>query len=427
MSNSNADMEASTQLSEVEVARVGWLELFYDLVVVAWLAHTNMLIMDNEFENHHIDIEAANLVPLVLGAGFVLYVVWLTMTTINNKFPASGLVRRTTMFAQMFLMIVAMLSFDPGGLSTSYGMGAIGLIFLICGVAYADVGIRIPAVRRAMFASAGAAVVACAICMVGIPIVGNAYLSASKGIPFAVAGAVIMCIPLVVFYSRRAQGQYRIQLHHLDERWGQLTLITLGESFLLFAEELAGVEELPNIWLFLLVFVTIVAIWRLYFDSGMRRPYDSEPESRHYYALIVAQFFVIIGIVSTIDALVDAVAGISEDFQQIFGLMTVGSLVFMLSLALLTWGRRGRAEGVVATNLLMALVIGHWTQIYLVWDDSMSEEFFVMGICIFIIVYAWCINLVDNHANRLFQSKLPAHSRLHRVAKESDDSTQIQK
>ena len=90
-------------------------------------------------------------------------------------------------------------------------------------------------------------------------------------LPFAVAGAVILMIPLAAFYRPKAQTAFRIDMHHLDERWGQLTLITLGESFLLFAEELTGVHEIPNLWLFFIVFVTIVAIWRLYFDSAMRR------------------------------------------------------------------------------------------------------------------------------------------------------------
>lgn len=426
MSNSNAETETSTQLDEVEGARVGWLELFYDLVVVAWLAHTNMLIIGGEESSAGPHEEGANYVPLVLGAGLMLYVVWMTMTTINNKFPASGLVRRSTMFGQMFFMLVAMLSFDPGGLPTPYGIGAIGFIFLICGIAYADVAIRIPAVRRSMFASAGAAVVAFLICVVGV------FLSRKPdpwpALPFAVAGAIVLIIPLAAFYSPKAQTNHRIQMHHLDERWGQLTLITLGESFLLFAEELTGVEEIPNVWLFLLVFITIVALWRLYFDSAMRRPYNFEPRARNYYVLIVAQFFLIIGLISTIDALVDAVAGISEDWDRVFGLLTVGSIVFMLSLAFLTWGRRGRIEGVVVTNFVMALMLGHWTQLSMVWDDSvLPPEIFVVGVCVFLTAYAWCINLLDKHANRLFQSKLPAHSRLHRAIKESNDSTQIQK
>ena len=130
MSNSNAETATPTELNEVEGARVGWLELFYDLVVVAWLAHTNMLIIGGEEAHADPFEEGGSFVPLVIGAGLVLYVVWMTMTTINNKFLASGLVRRTTMFGQMFFMLVAMLSFDPGGLPTSYGIGSIGIIFL---------------------------------------------------------------------------------------------------------------------------------------------------------------------------------------------------------------------------------------------------------------------------------------------------------
>ncbi|MFZ1362239.1 MAG: low temperature requirement protein A [Candidatus Nanopelagicales bacterium] len=425
MSNSNAETATPTELNEVEGARVGWLELFYDLVVVAWLAHTNMLIIGGEEAYADPFEEGGSFVPLVIGAGLVLYVVWMTMTTINNKFPASGLVRRTTMFGQMFFMLVAMLSFDPGGLPTSYGIGSIGIIFLICGIAYADVGIRIPAVRRSMFASAGAAMVAFLICL------GGAIVSSLEhplpALPFAVAGAVILMIPLAAFYRPKAQTAFRIDMHHLDERWGQLTLITLGESFLLFAEELTGVHEIPNLWLFFIVFVTIVAIWRLYFDSAMRRPYKIEPHARHYYVLIVAQFFLIIGLISTIDAMVDAVAGISEDWDLVFALLIVGTIVLMLSLTLLTWARRGRIEGVVVTNLVMVLVLGHWTQLAMNEDAiDIPPQVFVVGVCLFITAYAWCINLLDKHANRLFQSKLPSTSRLHQAAAQSNDATQSQ-
>lgn len=423
MSNSNASTATPPELNEVEGARVGWLELFYDLVVVAWLAHTNMLIINGEETNSDLE-EGGSFVPLVIGAGFVLYVVWMTMTTINNRFPASGLVRRSTMFGQMFFMLVAMLSFDPGGLPTSMGIGAIGLIFLISGIAYLDVGIRIPDVRRSMFASAGAATVAFLLCLGGSIV--SSLANPLPALPFAVVGAVILAIPLAAFYRRSAQTKYRINMHHLDERWGQLTMITLGESFLLFAEELTGVHEIPNLWLFLVVFVTIVSIWRLYFDSAMRRPYNIEPHARHYYVLIVAQFFLIIGLISTIDAMVDAVAGISDDWDLVFALLIVGTIVLMVSLAFLTWARRGRIEGVVVTNLVMVLALGHWAQLAMARDDAIPPQLFVVGVCIMITAYAWCIDLLDKHANQLFQSKLPTNSRLHQAVTKGGNTTPTQ-
>ena len=59
---------------------------------------------------------------------------------------------------------------------------------------------------------------------------------------------------------------------HLDERWGQLIIIVLGEGFLVLAEVLLGMPAIPNKWLFVLLFVTMFGFWRLYFDSAMRTP-----------------------------------------------------------------------------------------------------------------------------------------------------------
>lgn len=410
MSKTEESSDQLIKLDEVDEARVGWVELFYDLVVVAWLAHTNVLAL----KSHE-----GSLIFLIVGAGFFLYMVWMTMATINSKFPSSAASRRLIMFAQMFLMLIAMLSFDPEGLSTTHGVIAISLIFLLCAIAYLDVGIRIPEVRKSTFWSAGAAVLGGLICLTAIFFVPDEVRSASKAVPFTVAGAIVLGIPLLWFYSHKAQGKYRIQLHHLDERWGQLTLITLGESFLLFSEELSGLPTIPNVWMFFLSFVTIVAIWRLYFDSAMRRPYDTPPTSRHYYALIFAQFFIILGIISIIDALVESVSDLEENVVQITGLLIVGSLVLFLALAWQTWGRRGRVEGVVAIHLVVALIIGHWIQFFFFWDENLTDEVFVAGICLIIICYAMSIKLIDKHATRIFQSKLPIDSWINRSIQKS--------
>lgn len=382
---------------EIEDARVGWLELFYDLVLVAWLAHMNMMALESEH---------FNMTPLILGAGIVVYLIWMTMTTINNLYPASGYIRRLIMISQMFLMLIAMLAFEPEGIAPYLGLVAIGLIYLTLGLAYFDIAWKNPEVKREKVLSGASGIVAALVCFAGVPFVGQGYIEVLKITGLAFIGAIILSVPLIHSYSRKMQTKRRIHLHLLDERWGQLTLITLGESFLLFSETLGGDTGIPKLWLFLVVFITIVCFWRLYFDSAMKRPYVTKPESRHYGTLIVAQFLLLVGLIISIDALVDAVVDLSENTEEVAVRLVVGIALVMVSLSLIAWGRRHRVEGIVVANLIVALVVGRWAMIT-VYEIDISLEAFVAAVCGLVILYSFFIGLIDRHANRLLTSKLP--------------------
>lgn len=109
---------------------VSWLELFFDLVFVAWLTLVNSTLME----------QPRSSVLLGMYAAFGSFTIWMIATTINNREPDQGLVRSASMVALMLLILLIALTLRPeDGLSASLGAVLLGAVYLVLAGMLADV------------------------------------------------------------------------------------------------------------------------------------------------------------------------------------------------------------------------------------------------------------------------------------------------
>ena len=102
---------------------VTWLELFFDLVFVAWLSLVNAELLDSPRPS------------LLLGfdATFVAFTIWMIVSVINNRYPDGGLVRTLSMVLVMLLILITALTIQPeDGLRNSLGAVMIGAVYFVC-------------------------------------------------------------------------------------------------------------------------------------------------------------------------------------------------------------------------------------------------------------------------------------------------------
>lgn len=380
--------EAGERVHE-EGAGVSWLELFFDLVLVAYIAYSNSLLS-------HSDGDAQSL-QLGCFSAFALFTIWMITTLIGNRFPSDGAPRRALMILQMLFLVIAMLSFEEGGLLNSTGIIAFGAVYLCLTGMYVDMAVSGPTPRPNTVVAIAATTAAAAICLIGGAVIGigdsDTYLF---GATTAVASLVAI-VPLVLVFARSVSVDFPIRRAHLDERWGQFTLIILGEGFLLIVELLRGRTNIPNIPVFVLVFFSLFGFWRLYFDSAMRVPFART--GYRLNALMFAQFLLLLGLLGSLDVLAEGV-GVNLPINNDFLILGLGLALVFCALALATWARRGRIERPVIVSALLAVAFACYGTIGQRWH-LLSVDTFIASCCVVILAYAALLGYVDPQSRRL--------------------------
>ena len=368
---------------------VTWMELFFDLVFVAWLSLVNASLLDSERPS------------LLLGfdATFVAFTIWMIVSVINNRYPDGGLIRTLSMVFVMMMILVTALTVRPeDGLRNSLGALMIGAVYLTCALMLLDVRSRNRNTRLGM--PIAACVVAALICFAGAPTIGEEE-GELYGLGFvAVIASVFGAATLMMLATRRVLPDHPIRPGHLDERWGQVIIIVLGEGFLVLAETLLGMPTIPNPWLFVLLFISVFAVWRLYFDSAMRVPVqESAPV---FAALTVAHMFLILGLITAFDFLVQGI-GIELTLGDDYLLTGVALGMVFAALAVIAYTRRRAASRIVIVNAAMAVAfaaIGIVTE-----NSSLGITAFVTLCVVVILAYAAAVRWIDPLARPLLRSR----------------------
>lgn len=238
--------------------KVGWLELFFDLVLVilvAALAHTL---------DHHVDAKG---VTSYLILGVPVFMVWLGHTIYNQRFETNDVSYRLFTFIQM-LFIGAMALFMPHAMDTDGPAFALAYAaargFLI--LLWVRAGAYVPAARPLTnFYTLG----------FGISVllfVISAFVSAEYRIALWVI-ALFFDIATPLASLRFQHNLPRLDRHKLAERYGLLTIIVLGESLMVTVNNVGKRETIDGQALFMAgasMWITFM-IWWLYFDSVARR------------------------------------------------------------------------------------------------------------------------------------------------------------
>jgi low temperature requirement protein LtrA len=234
--------------------KVGWLELFYDLVYVATIiALGNKLSEDNS--THGVLVFAALFVPIWWS--------WTGMAFYMTRFNLDDVGHRLLVFAQMFAISVLAINVSDGLGKTSqeFALGYVGARAVLI-LMYVRAGQQRPHAQ-----------VLTARYVRGFSLAALFWLT-SAFVP-APARFVLWAFGLVVDFgtpllpsTRRLQAEIPPDTHHLPERFGLFTIIVLGEAFIKVITSASGHGlELSNVLYGVLALIIAASLWWMYFDN----------------------------------------------------------------------------------------------------------------------------------------------------------------
>jgi len=235
--------------------RASWLELFYDLVFVA------AFIQLGNGLTEHVTIEGA----LGFAGAFVpLWLAWTGFAWYMNRFTVDDFTHRLLVFLQMFavgamaLSAPSVLENDTSAFSWSCA-AALGIVAVMYLRAWAQVPEAKPYSRFWGL-----------VFLVGAVVWGLAgFVSAPWCYMVWGAGSLAILISPISAQSRELATQFPTDMAHLSERYGLLTFIVLGESFVKVLAALAG-DGAGGGALYVQASVVLLitcCVWWIYFDD----------------------------------------------------------------------------------------------------------------------------------------------------------------
>ncbi|GEM_PF-127159 len=241
-------------VAHAESKRVTWLELFYDLVFVAAFIQLGLGL------GHH---PTGAGVATFLAVFMPLWVAWTGFTFFENRFAVDDFVQRLLVFGQMFTvgaMGLAASEAMEGHPHAFSGAAAIGQLFVV--LMYVRSWLQVPESRAYSLYWGGVFLLAAVAWGVGA-FTPHAW---TYGL-WVVAALIILSAPLSKG-SRQMSDEWPIDIEHLSERYGLLTIIVLGESFVKVLGGIADHEGGMDHYALACVVLTITCcLWWIYFDD----------------------------------------------------------------------------------------------------------------------------------------------------------------
>ena len=236
--------------------KVSWLELFYDLIFVA------SIIQLGDHLSHDVSPGGFGLFALHFAP---LWIAWTGFTFYANRFTVDDFLHRTLVLAKMFAVgTMAIASHhavrgDPRGFALAFAV-AQGLIGALYWRAWrqAGEGREYAAYWGSVFGIGGA-------CFAVSALLPTPWC---YGLWFVGMGAVFSA-PFSR-HSRALQGRFPLDFEHLSERYGLLTIIVLGESFVKVLSFLSAPDQAASAGYVLKGFFNLTltcCIWWIYFDD----------------------------------------------------------------------------------------------------------------------------------------------------------------
>ncbi|MGW7460873.1 low temperature requirement protein A [Streptomyces sp. NPDC054797] len=237
-----------------EGRRAGWLELFFDLVFVAFASQLSHSL--------HGDPGLRDF-AVFLALYFPPWWMWINLTVSANLFPADSPRRRLLMLAAMLCLAVMAAAVpqadSDGARAAAYALGYGGTRLVLLGLWWPATRfpdpLRIPRWRPLSYCLFSAVLWA-----------GSAAVPTPWRYP---VWAALLAAEMVLLLSARGRGiPGRLHTGHLVERVGLFVIIVLGESVI------ALVTSTDHAWtaragvVAALGFVLLAALWWSYFDFG---------------------------------------------------------------------------------------------------------------------------------------------------------------
>lgn len=236
--------------------KVGWLELFYDLIFVAGIIQLGDFLSQAESLGDF-GLFALHFTPL--------WIAWTGFTFYANRFNVDDVVHRLLVILNMFavgamaIASPAAMAGRPAAFAIAYAVSA-----ALLGAMYLRTWRQLPDARE--------------YCRYwgGVFVTTGILFAISAGVPTPfgyIFWAIAMALILVAPISRPAQAlqeRHPIDMEHLIERYGLLTIIVLGESFVKVLSFLStsglGEQVSYQVKGFFNLGITC-SLWWLYFDD----------------------------------------------------------------------------------------------------------------------------------------------------------------
>jgi low temperature requirement protein LtrA len=233
---------------------VTWLELFYDLVMVAAII----------VFSHGVSVQPTWEIALKTLVVFtVLWWVWLITTLLVNADPSTNTLRRGLLFAQMLTMVLLIIVGSHTQIPWREPLAPIVGVLLVLVAALHEVTRRnrrdlatFAATRRNTFLAAALLATL------------SGFVPLTAAWVLWIATGALMVVPVLVDHYDAGLERPASNLEHLAERLAGLTTIVIGESFIRVA--LTGssrhLYEI-NFIIVCLEFLVVCSLWIAYFDS----------------------------------------------------------------------------------------------------------------------------------------------------------------
>jgi low temperature requirement protein LtrA len=236
-----------------------WLELFYDLVFVA-----SIVVLSGTYAK---DTSWSGAIWLILVFS-LMWTTWLTTTLLLNRVTVTGTWLRGLMVIQMVLVLGMALTADYTLKDyTDWSGPVFAGVLVVLALMYHRVVKRDPDLHQ-FFKGRALRCVLAAVIFVLTPLYGDNWYV----LPWLVG------IALFLWPAGTAVEHDQVDTHHLVHRFGEFTIIMLGEAFVKIGL-VSTHEPLDHVDLFglPLTFVLVFAIWWLYFTDV---PVAGLPEPR---------------------------------------------------------------------------------------------------------------------------------------------------
>ena len=235
-----------------------WLELFFDLVYVAILVELGSRLSDNLSLSGVLEF-AVLFVPIWWS--------WLALVFYTQYFPSDDIGQRLlTVLYMGAVILLAFQIYDVTGDTAAYFALAFSATKFILALMYARAWMQFPEYRR--LTSHYAALYG----LLGLAWLAIAFIAPATPWLWGVLIAIDVLIPLIIRWSHVARGKPEpahppLKHHYMLHRFGELTIIVLGEFFIKLITGSSGREPLPfNFFSGFCLLLISVSLWWIYFD-----------------------------------------------------------------------------------------------------------------------------------------------------------------
>lgn len=234
---------------------VVWFMLFYDLVIAAAFGQTT---------DFYTDESTWGVMGFVAVCNLFLYLLW--FLTSLELMVNSGRKTLQKLFGLVQIVAVSLMAIALGwdsGLTNFWGL--LGVAIAVLSLVGLIMSGRSVAYNKRLV---GWLLCTSAVFLVGALLSSTSVLTAeSQIIGFFIAGVAVMLLGSVTDILRRVVEDSDVKPHALNERFGMLLLIVLGQSFIVLVNTLGAIGGIPQPSYFVLTIVVVFSIWLMYFPQ----------------------------------------------------------------------------------------------------------------------------------------------------------------